>query len=65
MKENSVYRGTCPVCGRSYVGYPALSRKDNETLICPECGQREALESIGIVDVAEQDLIIGLSRPEV
>lgn len=65
MKENDIWRGTCPLCGRDYVGHPALSRKDNKTLICPECGQREALESIGIVDVADQDLIIGLSRPEV
>lgn len=35
---------TCPICGESYEGYPALSREDNKTKICPRCGMREALE---------------------
>ena len=47
----------CPRCGKSYGGRPALSRRDNETLICPDCGTREALESIG-VDEAEQAQIL-------
>lgn len=47
----------CPRCGNAYHGAPALSRADNETLICPDCGTREALESIG-VDEEEQDAII-------
>ena len=34
----------CPACGRIYRDYPALSRRDNKTEICPECGVREALE---------------------
>jgi len=34
----------CPVCGQTYDGYPALSRKDNETEICPDCGFREAMD---------------------
>lgn len=62
MKEERYYGGVCPLCGRNYEGHPALSRTDNKTLICPECGQRQALESIGIVNVNEQDRIIGLSR---
>lgn len=47
----------CPRCGNAYHGAPALSRADNETLICPDCGTREALESIG-VDVKEQEEIL-------
>lgn len=47
----------CPRCGRPYRAVPALSRRDNRTLICPDCGTREALESIG-VDGAEQDEIL-------
>ena len=47
---------TCPICGRSYTGHPALSRTDNETLICPDCGTRQALASIG-VDEKEQEEI--------
>jgi len=37
--ENKV----CPICRQHYNGYPALSRRDNKTYICPNCGQREAL----------------------
>ena len=33
----------CPKCRKYYVGYPALSREDNETEICPECGVKEAI----------------------
>lgn len=33
----------CPKCRKNYVGYPALSREDNETEICPECGVKEAI----------------------
>lgn len=36
---------TCPMCGRQYEDYPAISRADNKTEICPECGIREALEA--------------------
>ena len=38
----------CPLCGKTYTGHPALSRKDNTTPICPDCGTRESLEAIGI-----------------
>lgn len=34
---------TCPRCGKVYLDYPAISRKDNKTEICPECGLAEAL----------------------
>lgn len=47
----------CPKCGNSYYGKPALSRDDNATLICPDCGTREALQSIGI-GVEEQEQIL-------
>ena len=35
----------CPKCGKEYTGYPATSRVDNKTDICPLCGVKEALES--------------------
>ena len=57
MKDNMTRIRICPRCGRSYHEAPALSRADNETLICPDCGTREALESIG-VDAKEQELIL-------
>lgn len=34
----------CPVCGRYYTDRPALSRRPGVGEICPECGQKEALE---------------------
>lgn len=36
----------CPICGRAYTDSPALSRRDNESAICPDCGTREALEDM-------------------
>ena len=47
----------CPRCGQPYTDHPALSRADGETPICPDCGTREALESIG-KGKEEQDTII-------
>ena len=38
-------RQGCPSCNREYEGVPALSRIDNETLICPECGTAQALDA--------------------
>ena len=38
----------CPLCGKTYTGHPALSRKDDNTPICPDCGTLEALEAAGI-----------------
>ena len=35
----------CPRCGKEYDDYPAVSRVDDETEICPECGFREAIEA--------------------
>lgn len=32
----------CPICNEIYDGYPAISRKDNKTKICPNCGVGEA-----------------------
>ncbi len=48
MKENTIKPAVCPKCGKTYTAPPALSRADNTTLICPDCGTREALESLGI-----------------
>ena len=49
----------CPKCGRTYTEHPALSRTDNKTLIRPDCGIREALESMGI-SKEEQEKIISI-----
>jgi len=33
----------CPICNKKYLAYPAISRKDNKTEICPSCGIDEAI----------------------
>lgn len=35
----------CPRCGKPMNGFPALSRKDNKTEICSDCGTEEAMEA--------------------
>lgn len=35
----------CPKCKKEFTEHPALSRVDNETEICPECGVIEAIEA--------------------
>lgn len=57
MKHTDGKKRVCPRCGQAYRGRPAVSRADNETPLCPDCGTREALESIG-VDEKEQDSIL-------
>ncbi len=43
-KNNLKGTKICPRCNHSIIGYPALSRKDNTTEICSNCGTLEALE---------------------
>ena len=57
MKETVAYQTICPRCGAAYSERPAISREDNQTPICPDCGTREALMTLGI-SRAEQDKII-------
>ena len=61
MKENTRYFGICPRCGATFDSPPALSREDGKTLICPDCGIREALTSIG-VPPEEQEKILETIR---
>ena len=63
MKQNEEIRmGVCPRCGQTYTGRPALSRADNETLICPDCGPREALATIGISEEEQEKILQVLHR---
>ena len=46
-KSKTIKAVHCPLCG-SFLNRPfvALSRRDNKTTICSECGHREAVEDI-------------------
>lgn len=48
---------TCPLCGNEYQERPALSRTDNKTEICPDCGTKQALAAAGI-NHEQQELIL-------
>ena len=54
----------CPKCGKTYKGHPAISRVDNETPICPLCGTKEALESIGISKEEQARIIASIPKIE-
>ena len=57
MERDMALIPVCPRCGQTYHGRPAVSRADGKTPICPDCGTREALESIG-VGADEQERIL-------
>lgn len=57
MNERIRRINVCPKCGETYSGVPAMSRIAPYGPICPDCGTREALDSIG-VSKEEQELII-------
>ena len=55
--KNEIRIRSCPICGKMFQGVPALSRTDNKTQICSDCGTRQALESMG-VSAEEQEKIL-------
>ncbi|WP_019002544.1 hypothetical protein [Succinimonas amylolytica] len=61
MKTDKNEPKVCPLCGRTYTEVPALSRKDNTTPICPDCGTLEALEAAGIPK-EKQEKVLEITR---
>ena len=57
MKEEERITRSCPICGKEYSEHPALSRADGLTPICPDCGIREALESIGVKEEERERIL--------
>jgi predicted RNA-binding Zn-ribbon protein involved in translation (DUF1610 family) len=43
--NNPKQKRECPKCGQLYEGRGALSRVDDKTTVCPECGRKEAVEA--------------------
>ena len=64
MKENITRITVCPKCGKPYTGVPALSRADNETLICPDCGILESLAALGISQAEREQILDIIHRCE-
>lgn len=59
MKSTEKTTRICPLCNATYHGVPALSRIDNTTPICQDCGIRQSLESLN-VPTDEQEKIISI-----
>ena len=57
MTDAKTENQTCPICGRTYTGHSALSRKDDATPICPDCGARQALEAAGITGEKQEKIL--------
>lgn len=56
--KTEIKLAVCPRCGRSYTSHPASARAGSGP-ICPDCGVREALQSID-VDLEEQERILDI-----
>ena len=46
IKDDNKSKKICPSCKKVYTEYPAISRKDNKTLICSECGMKSQIYAI-------------------
>lgn len=64
MKSEILRIRICPRCGARYGRQPALSRSDGLTLICPDCGTREALESIGVGTEEQEQILEAIHRSQ-
>lgn len=64
MKSETLRIRICPRCGAKYGRQPALSRTDGITLICPDCGTREALESIGVGTEEQEQILEAIHRSQ-
>jgi RNA polymerase subunit RPABC4/transcription elongation factor Spt4 len=63
-ERTNVSEKVCPKCGMTYRGHPAISRADNVTPICPLCGTREALDSLGISDEEKEKILLAIPTVE-
>ena len=63
-KEETRELRICPICGQEYTEYPALSREDNQTPICPDCGTRQALKPLKISDEEIEEIIQIIHRSQ-
>lgn len=48
----------CPKCRNKVERLLALSRTDNKTMICDECGTKEALDAAGLIEGSSMRIAI-------
>lgn len=61
MKSETLHIRICPRCGASYGRTPSLSRADGRS---PDCGTREALESIGVGAEEQEQILEAIHRSQ-
>lgn len=57
MKSDTTRTAVCPLCHTAYSGHPAISRTDNETRICPDCGTRQAIAATGLGPDEQEEIV--------
>ena len=55
--ENENRMKVCPICKKGYEIAPAISRRDNKTLICPDCGTKEAMADGGLSADKQREIL--------
>ena len=60
--KNEIRLRKCPKCGMLFSERGAVSRVDNVTIICPDCGTREALASMGVSREEQEEIIETIHR---
>ena len=60
--KNEIQLRKCPKGGKLFSERGAVSRVDNVTIICPDCGTREALESIGVYETEQEKILDTIHR---
>ena len=62
--KNEIQLRKCPKCGKLFSERGAVSRVDNVTIICPDCGTREALASMGVSREEQEEIIETIHRTQ-
>ena len=60
--KNEIQLRKCPKCGKIFGDRGAVSRVDNVTIVCSDCGIREALKSIGVGETEQEKILDTIHR---
>ncbi len=64
MTDNVIRLSVCPLCGKTYFGFPATSEIDHETPICGDCGARQALTRLGVSAEEQEEILRIIHRTQ-
>lgn len=51
IEEQEMFQ--CSNCGGKFIGHPAISRKDNKSPVCSQCGMAEAINDFALASFLE------------